>query len=256
MVAPMSAPVVIVTGGGGGIGRATCSQLGARGARILVVDRDLAAAEESALLAREAGGDAVAHAADISDDAQVAAYVRACEERFGGVDAFFNNAGIEGPVAGIPDYPLEDFEQVFRVNVTGVFLGLKHVIPALRRRGGGAIVNTASQAGLRGVGNLSGYSASKHAVIGLSRAAALETAADGIRVNTLCPGPTATRMMESIHTAVRGAGGDPSNFVTRIPAGRYGQPEEIATTAVFLLLDAPAFLTGAEVPVDGGMTTT
>lgn len=251
----MSAPVVIVTGGGGGIGRATCIQLGARGASILVVDRDLAAAEESARLAREAGGDAVAHAADVSDDVQVAAYVRACEQRFGGIDAFFNNAGIEGPIAQIPDYSLADFEQVFRVNVTGVFLGLKHVIPALRRRGGGAIVNTASQAGLRGVGNLSGYSASKHAVIGLSRAAALETAADGIRVNTLCPGPTSTKMMESIHTAVLAVGGDPASFVTRIPAGRYGRPDEIATTAVFLLLDAPAFLTGAEVPVDGGMTT-
>ena len=251
----MNAPVVIVTGGGSGIGRAACTQLGARGARVLVVDRDLPGAEETARLTREAGGEAVAHAADVSDAAQVAGYVRACEERFGGVDAFFNNAGIEGPIATIPDYSLEDFERVFRVNVTGVFLGLKYVIPALRRRGGGAIVNTASQAGLRGVGNLSGYSASKHAVIGLSRAAALETAAEGIRVNTICPGPTSTRMMESIHTAVRSAGGDPDSFVTRIPAGRYGEPGEIAAAAVFLLLDAPAFLTGAEVPVDGGMTT-
>ena len=251
----MSAPVVIVTGGGSGIGRATCVQLGARGASILGGDRDAAAAEESARQAREAGGDAVAHAADVSDAAQVEGFVRAAEERWGGVDGFFNNAGIEGPIAGIPEYPLDDFERVLRVNVTGIFLGLKHVIPALRRRGGGAIVNTASQAGLRGVGNLSGYSASKHAVIGLSRAAALETAADGIRVNTLCPGPTSTRMMDDIHTAVRGAGGDPSGFVTRIPAGRYGEASEIATTAVFLLLDAPVFLTGAEIPVDGGMTT-
>lgn len=251
----MSAPVVIVTGGGGGIGRAACVQLGARGACILVVDRDAAAAEESARLARAAGGDAVAHAADVSDDAQVAGYVRAAEERFGGVDAFFNNAGIEGPIAPIADYPLADFERVFAVNVTGVFLGLKHVIPALQRRGGGAIVNTSSQAGLRGVGGLSGYSSSKHAVIGLSRAAALETAAEGIRVNALCPGPTSTRMMEDIHTAVRGAGGDPSSFVARIPAGRYGEADEIAAAAVWLLLDAPAFLTGAEVPVDGAMTT-
>ncbi len=252
----MSAPVVIVTGGGGGIGRATCIQLGARGCAVLVVDRDLAAAEESARLAREAGGDAVAHAADVSDDAQVAGYVAAAEQRWGGIDGFFNNAGIEGPIAEIPDYGLADFERVFKINVTGVFLGLKHVIPALKRRGsGGAIVNTASQAGLRGVGGLSGYSASKHAVIGLSRAAALETAPHGIRVNTLCPGPTSTRMMANIHAAVSSAGGDPSGFVTRIPAGRYGEAAEIATTAVFLLLDAPVFLTGAEIPVDGGMTT-
>ena len=223
--------------------------------RSLVVDRDLAAAEESARLAREAGGDAVAHEADVSDDAQVAGYVVAAEARWGGIDAFFNNAGIEGPIAPLTDYPLADFERVFRINVTGVFLGLKHVIPALKRRGGGSIVNTASQAGIRGVGGLSGYCSSKHAVVGLSRAAALETAAEGIRVNTICPGPVATRMMAAIHTAVLDAGGDPESFVTRIPVGRYGEASEIATTAVFLLLDAPAFLTGAEIPVDGAMTT-
>lgn len=251
----MSSPVVIVTGGGGGIGRATCARLGARGATIVVVDRDLAAAEETARVAIEAGGQAIAHAADVSDDAQVAAYVAHAESRFGGIDGFFNNAGIEGPIAPIPDYPLADFERVFAINVTGIFLGLKHVIPALRKRGGGSIVNTASQAGLRGVGGLSGYSASKHAVIGLSRAAALECAPDGIRVNTLCPGPTSTRMMDDIHTAVRSAGGDPSGFVTRIPAGRYGLPDEIAATAAWLLLDSPVFLTGAEIPVDGAMTT-
>lgn len=251
----MSSPVVIVTGGGGGIGRATCARLGARGASVLVVDRDLGAAEETARATIEAGGKACVHAADVSVDAQVAGYVAHAESLFGGVDGFFNNAGIEGPIAPIPDYPLADFERVFAINVTGIFLGLKHVIPALRRRGGGSIVNTASQAGLRGVGGLSGYSASKHAVIGLSRAAALECAADGIRVNTLCPGPTSTRMMDDIHTAVRSAGGDPSGFVARIPAGRYGFPDEIAAAAAWLLLDAPVFLTGAEIPVDGGMTT-
>lgn len=251
----MSSPVVIVTGGGGGIGRATCARLGARGASVLVVDRDLAAAEETARLVTAAGGTGLAHAADVADDAAVAAFVALAESTFGGLDALFNNAGIEGPIAQIPDYPLADFERVFHVNVTGIFLCLKHGIPALRRRGSGAIVNTASQAGLRGVGGLSGYSASKHAVVGLSRAAAMECAAEGIRVNTLCPGPTSTRMMEDIHTAVRGAGGDPSSFVTRIPAGRYGFPDEIAATAEWLLLDSPVFLTGAEIPVDGGMTT-
>lgn len=251
----MSSFVVIVTGGGGGIGRATCARLGARGASVLVVDRDLAAAQETARVTEAAGGKALAHAADVADDAQVAGYVRAAEEAFGGVDGFFNNAGIEGPIAHITDYPLADFERVFAINVTGVFLGLKHVIPALQRRGGGSVVNTASQAGLRGVGGLSGYSASKHAVIGLSRAAAIELAKEGIKVNTLCPGPTGTRMMADIHTAVTAAGGDPSTFVTRIPAGRYGEADEIAATAAWLLLDAPAFLTGAEIPVDGAMTT-
>ena len=122
------------------------------------------------------------------------------------------------------------------------------------RAAGGAIVNTASQAGIRGVAGLSAYSASKHAVVGLSRGAALEEA-PGIRVNCLAPGPTDTRMMADIEQTVRDQGGDPSGFVDRIPAGRYGRPEEIAAAAVWLLADAPDFLTGAVVPVDGAMTT-
>ena len=168
--------------------------------------------------------------------------------------AFFNNAGYGGRVAPITDYPLEDLERTLAVNVRGVFLGLKQVIPAMRAGGGGAILNTASQAGLRGVANLSAYCASKHAVVGLSRAAALEEA-PSIRVNALAPGPTGTRMMHEIETAVRAEGGDPSSFVQRIPAGRYGHPDEIAQFAAWLLAAAPPFLTGAVLPIDGGMTT-
>ena len=150
---------------------------------------------------------------------------------------------------------LERWDLAQDVNVRAMYLVSRAAVPAMRAAGGGSIVNTSSQAGLRGVGNLSAYSASKHAVIGLSRAAALETAAEGIRVNTLCPGPTDTRMMQAIEDVVRDTGGDPSRFVERIPVGRYGRPEEIAALVVFLLLDAPEFLTGAELPVDGGMTT-
>lgn len=251
----MADRAVIVTGGGGGIGRATCLGVAARGASVLVVDVNATLAAETVAEVEQTGGAASAWVADVTVPEQVAGYVRACEERYGGVDGFFNNAGYEGVISPIVDYPLDDFEKVFAVNVRGVFLGLQHAIPALRRRGGGSIVNTSSQAGLRGVGNLSAYSASKHAVIGLTRAAALETAGEGIRVNTLCPGPTQTRMMRAIEDVVRDAGGDPSSFVERIPVGRYGRPEEIAALVTFLLLDAPEFLTGAELPVDGGMTT-
>jgi NAD(P)-dependent dehydrogenase (short-subunit alcohol dehydrogenase family) len=246
---------VIVTGGGGGIGRETCVGVGARGARVLVVDVNESLANETVTAVEAAGGEASAFVADVTDQAAVAAYVRVCEERYGGVDGFFNNAGYEGVLHPVPDYPLDDFDRVFAVNVRGVFLGLRAVIPAMLRRGGGAIVNTSSQAGLRGVANLSAYSASKHAVIGLSRAAALETARDNIRVNCVCPGPTATRMMEAIEGTVRAAGGDPSRFVDRIPVGRYGEPHEVAALVVWLLVDAPGFLTGAVLPVDGGMTT-
>jgi NAD(P)-dependent dehydrogenase (short-subunit alcohol dehydrogenase family) len=191
--------------------------------------------------------------ADVSDEASVAAYVRTCVERYGAPRAFFNNAATEGAIAPITDYPTDVFDRTMAVNVRGVFLGLKHVIPAMREAGG-AIVNTASQAGIRGVSGLSAYSASKHAVVGLSRGAALEEA-PRIRVNCLCPGPTDTRMMNDIEDVVRGRGGDPSGFVDRIPAGRYGRAEEIGAAAVWLLTDAPEFLTGAVVPVDGAMTT-
>ena len=246
-------PVAIVTGAAGGIGEATSMALGARGATVLAVDLDEVGAERSASAVVAAGGVAAAIRADVTDPDAVAAYVDECERRYGGVDAFFNNAGYEGAIAEIPDYPLEEYERTMAVNVRGVFLGLKHVIPAMRRRGGGAIVNVSSQAGLRGVANLSAYSASKHAVIGLTRGAALEVAPD-IRVNCVCPGPTDTRMMRGIEEVVRGQGGDPSTFVDRIPAGRYGRAEEIAELVAWVLLDAPPFLTGAVLPIDGGMT--
>lgn len=244
----------IVTGGGGGIGRATCLGLAQRGLRVLVVDLDEILARETVAAVAAAGGVASSFRADVTEPEDVAGYVRTCEERYGGVAAFFNNAAVEGAIAEIPDYPLAEFERVLAVNLRGVFLGLQHVIPAMRRRGGGSIVNTSSQAGLRGVPGLSAYSASKHAVIGLSRAAALETAADGIRVNAVCPGPTDTRMMRDIERAVRDGGGDPSGFARRIPVGRYGHPQEIAALVTWLLVDAPPFLTGAVLPIDGGMT--
>src|SRR6516225_4997519 len=168
--------VAIVTGGGGGIGRATSLALAARGASVLVVDLDERAAEETAAAVAAAGGTASAIRVDVTDPEAVAGYVAECEGRYGGVDAFFNNAAYEGAIAAIPDYPLEEYDRTMAVNVRGVFLGLQAVIPALRRRGGGSIVNVSSQAGLRGVPNLSAYSASKHAVIGLTRGAALEVA--------------------------------------------------------------------------------
>jgi NAD(P)-dependent dehydrogenase (short-subunit alcohol dehydrogenase family) len=250
----MGERAAIVTGGGGGIGRATSLGLAAKGVAVLAIDVDEQRAGETVAAIEEAGGAAAAFTADVTDPEAVSAYVRECEERFGGVDCFFNNAGYEGAIAPIPDYPLDEFDRTMAVNVRGVFLGLQHVIPAMRRRGGGSIVNVSSQAGLRGVPGLSAYSASKHAVIGLTRGAALEVAREGIRVNAVCPGPTETRMMREIERTVERQGGDPSGFVDRIPIGRYGRPEEIAALVVWLLVDAPPFLTGAVLPIDGGMT--
>lgn len=242
----------VITGGAGGIGAATAERLAARGFAVLIVDRDLAAAEA---VAQGLGESATAVAADVASEDDVAGYVAAAVERYGRIDAFFNNAGIEGAIAGVEDYPTETFDQVLAVNLRGAFLGLKHVVPVMRAQGEGAILNTASQAGVRGVPGLSGYVASKHAVVGLSQGVALEVAPAGIRVNCLCPGPTNTRMMEDIKVAVRAAGGDPQNFVDRMPVGRFGEPGEIADVAAWALADAPAFMTGAVLTVDGAMTT-
>jgi 3alpha(or 20beta)-hydroxysteroid dehydrogenase len=247
------ARAAIVTGGGGGIGAATARGLAERGFAVLIVDIDADRAAQAAATISGFGGEASWFAGDVSDPAVAAAYVQACGERYGPPAAFFNNAGYEGRVAEITEYPLEEFDRTFAVNVRGVFLGLQHVLPAMRAGGGGSILNTASQAGLRGVANLSAYCASKHAVVGLSRAAALEEA-PWIRVNALAPGPTSTRMMEEIDAAVSAQGGDPASFTQRIAMGRYAYPNEIAQFAAWLLAEAPPYLTGAVLPIDGAMT--
>jgi NAD(P)-dependent dehydrogenase (short-subunit alcohol dehydrogenase family) len=246
--------VAVITGAGGAIGRATATALGSRGFGVVAVDLESSAAEETADAVGRVGAEATAISADVSDDAAVERIARSSEEAYGGIDAWLNNAGVSGAIASVPEYPLEAFEQTMAVNVRGVFLGMRHAIPALRRRGGGAIVNISSQAGLRGVPNLSAYSASKHAVIGLTRGAALEVAGENIRINAVAPGPTDTRMMTAIEDEVRSQGGDPAGFVDRIPVGRYGEPHEIAALIAWLLADAPSFLIGAVLPVDGGMT--
>lgn len=249
----MSNGVAIVTGGGGAIGGEACVGLAGRGFSVLVVDLNGDAAEATVKRITDAGGTASSFTADVSDPEAVEGYVAACVERYGAPTAFFNNAAFEGAIAPISDYPVDVFDRTMAINVRGVFLGMQHVIRAMRP-GGGAIVNTSSQAGVRGVSNLCAYSASKYAVVGLSNGAALEEA-PGIRVNCICPGPSDTRMMTDISATVRELGGDPSVFVEKIPAGRLGRAEEIAHVAVYLLSEAPEFLTGAVINVDGGMTT-
>ena len=249
-----SGRVAVVTGAAGAIGRATAVRLAQSGFSLVAVDLNPDQATTTAQAIEDAGGKAMPLAADISDDAAVRGIVETAEQSFGGLDAWVGNAGFSGAIAPVTDYPLDTFERVMAVNVKGVFLGMRHAIPALRRRGGGAVVNISSQAGLRGVPNLSAYSASKHAVIGLTRGVALEVAGEGIRVNAVAPGPTDTGMMEAIEDEVRSQGGDPSGFVDRIPVGRYGEPDEIAKLIAWVIAEGPAFLTGAVLPIDGGMT--
>ena len=240
---------IAVIGAAGDIGTTIVALLLELGGRVTALDRDASALDRLAALPGAQGALATVPV-DVADEAGMAAAFAG----LGPIDGLVNGAAIEHRPAPTTEIDAELFRKVVDINITGVFLGLKFGLPLLRRPGG-SVVNFGSTGGIKGANGMSAYVASKHAVIGLSRAAALETAPHGIRVNTLCPGPTSTRMMANIHAAVSSAGGDPSGFVTRIPAGRYGEAAEIATTAVFLLLDAPVFLTGAEIPVDGGMTT-
>lgn len=238
----------LVTGAAGEIGTATAALLAERGAR--VVAADLADADWSRLRAAVPQAEVV-HA-DMADEASVAAMVAAAVEAGGGrLHAFFNNAGVEGPIAAIADYAAADFRRVMAVNVEGVFLGLKHVMPVMLAAGAGAIVNTSSVAGLGGAPGMAGYVASKHAVLGLTRVAALEAAAKGVRVNSVHPGPISGRMMGSIDA---GAGSEEARRATAIPQQRYGRPEEVAAVVAFLLSDAAAYVNGAAYAVDGALT--
>lgn len=171
-------------------------------------------------------------------------------EKFGEIDVFFNNAGIEGKVAPIIEQKVEDFDKVISVNVRGVFLGLKHVLPVLSKQGYGSVINTSSVAGLSGSPNVSPYITSKHAVVGLTKAAAVEMAASNVRVNSIHPSPVNTRMMRSLE---KGLEVEQETLAQTIPLGRYGESSDIANLVLFLASDESSFITGAQYRIDGGM---
>ena len=241
--------VALITGAGSGIGRASALTFAREGAKVAVADIVVEGGEETVRMVKEAGGEAFFIKVDVSNAAEVEAMVNTVVDTYGRIDCAYNNAGIEGRLASTDEYPEDVFDKVIDINLTGVWLCMKYELPHMLKQGGGAIVNTASGAGLIGVAGMSAYVASKHGVVGLTKTAALEYAKSGIRVNSVCPGLIQTPMVERI-TADQPQLGEA--LVAAEPVGRTGKPEEIAESVVWLSSDAASFVTGHAMSVDGG----
>ena len=241
--------VALITGAGSGIGRASALAFVREGAKVAVADIVVEGGEETVRMVKEAGGEAFFIKVDVANAAEVEAMVNAVVDTYGRIDCAYNNAGIEGRLASTDEYPEDVFDKVIDINLTGVWLCMKYELPHMLKQGSGAIVNTASGAGLIGVAGMSAYVASKHGVVGLTKTAALEYAKSGIRVNSVCPGLIQTPMVERI-TADQPQLGEA--LVAAEPVGRTGKPEEIAESVVWLSSDAASFVTGHAMSVDGG----
>ena len=243
--------VAIVTGASSGIGRAAAMRFAEEGASVVAADVDVEGGEETVAHIEDAGGEAVFVEADVTVENDVQAVVDTAVDTYGGLDIAFNNAGIEGPNESTTDQTIDGWDQVLDINLRGVFLGMQAEIPAMMESGGGAIVNTASIAGLLGFPNLAPYVASKHGVIGLTKTAAVEFSADGVRVNAICPGvietPMVARTREEDPEQIEGT-------IAATPIDRLGQPEESGSAAVWLAAEDASFVTGESLVVDGGFS--
>lgn len=250
MAGSLEGKVALVTGAGSGIGRAAALAFAREGAKVVVADLVADGGKETVRLIEQAGGTALFVEGDVSAAASAEAIVRTAIEQYGRLDCAYNNAGIEGTQAPTAECAEDNWDRVLSINLKGVWLCMKHELAHMAAHGGGAIVNTASVAGLVGFPGIPAYCASKGGVVMLTKTAALEYATQGIRVNAVCPGVIRTPMIDRF---LGGSAEAEAEFVSLEPVGRMGTPEEVAEAVVWLCSDAASFVTGHALPVDGGL---
>jgi NAD(P)-dependent dehydrogenase (short-subunit alcohol dehydrogenase family) len=250
--ASFAGKVVFVTGGASGIGRAAALAFAREGARVVVADVSDHGNQETARMIEDLGGGALAVRCDVTRAADVQAALDQAVVTFGRLDVAFNNAGVEQQTKPTADITEQEWDRITAINVRGVFLCMKYEIPLMLQHGGGAIVNTSSGAGVIGFAGAAAYVAAKHAVVGLTKSAALDYAQANIRINAVCPGIIDTAMMQRV-TADTAEGRD--SVIAQEPVGRMGTPEEIAAAVVWLCSDAASFVIGHAIVIDGGQTT-
>jgi len=238
--------VVFITGAASGIGRAAALAFAAEGARVAMLDRSTDGLKAIQAAVEDAGREALGIPCDVSSPEQVEAAVKQVVDRFGRMDVAFNNAGVENKAAPVHEIDLEEWDRILGINLRGTFVCMKHELAQMVKQGSGVVVNTSSGAGIRGVAGGAAYAASKHAIIGLTRSAALDYARQNIRVNAVLPGNIETPMMD------RFTGGDIQKAIDLEPVGRLGRPEEIAEAVLWMASDVGGFVTGAATVIDGG----